>query len=315
MSPQGSARIAYPIAFGLVSALMFLSLTRGIPNAVMLGFLSPLPLMAAALGLGTVSTVCAVAIGAVACALVSELPHAVAFLALSASPALVVSSLALRQRHDSQGAVQWYPAGHVLAWLSVAAAGMVLMFIYFAAGRDGGFRSLVDTALNQWLDTIGGDITPEQRASVVQTLSSAMPSLMMMAWLMMATVNAVVAQAVLSWLGQAKRPPQLYRDLELPVWLPGLPVTALVVLAIAPTSAAFVAAGVAVVGMMPFSALGIVWVHQYLSERPYAVIGLTAFYGALALFTVWVLAPLSVAGAALFVRSLIARRKAGSKES
>ena len=315
MKPQGSARIAIPIALGLVAALMFLSLIKSVPHAALLGFMAPMPLMVAALGLGQISTGVSGLVGAVACGMVAGLPFGVSFLGIAGMPALLVANRASRHTIGPDETVQWYTAGRVLAWLAVASAVTLLIWVWALPDHEGGLRGWLEEFLSQALDMLGDQVDPKERQDLTRLLSSTLPAIITGVWMMMAVVNAMTAQFVLTRFGQALRPDPDYLGLELPWWLVLLPAGATLVWALASETVAYIAANVVVVGLMPFSALGVAMIHRWLAKRQTnAVLGLFAFYGTLILFSVWALIPLAVLGLARFVRFLIIRHSAERTE-
>ena len=301
---------------GLVAALMFLSLVQSIPHAALLGFLAPLPLMAAALGLGQISAAVASGIGAAACAAVAGLSFGFSFLGIVGLPALLVANRALRRTIGPNETDLWYPAGRVLAWLTVASTGVLLVWVWALPAHDGGVRGWLEEFLSQALDMLGDQVDPKDRIEVTKMLSSALLAVISGVWMLMAVVNAMIAQAILTWSGQGLRPNPDYLGLELPVWLILLPIGAAAVWAVAEGNVAFIAANVVVVGLVPFSALGAAQVHGRLTGKGQegAPLGLMAFYGTLMVFSVWALIPLAIVGLVRFVKSWILRQSAEKTE-
>lgn len=331
MSPRrgadlGSARLGLPIALGLVSALLFLSTARQAPHGALLGFLAPMPLMAAALGLGQASTGLAAVVGIIACAAVAGTPMGGAFALVVGLSALVVSNRALRTVDASKGGDKWYPAGSVLAWLviwaavvfTVVAAGLVATPGSALSGHSDGVRVWLEQSLTKALDTVGDQITPDERRDLAMVVSAALPAMIMGTWVVMSSIGAVAAQAILARLGQSLRPSPSYVDLDLPLWSPVLPVVAGVAWGVTHGDIAYVAANVAAVGALPFAILGVAVVHGAftrgaLSRKPGSGLGLVAFYITLLLFSGWALVPMAVMGLARFIKVRIDRRAADKR--
>ena len=78
---------------------------------------------------------------------------------------------------------------------------------------------------------------------------------------------------------------------------------------------AYIAANVAMIGLLPFAALGLALVHKWLAGRQQGtMLGFMAFYGTLMVFSIWALIPLAMVGLVRFVRSWIIRRSAEKTE-
>lgn len=316
MKPQGSARIAIPMALGLVAALLYVSLVHSVPHAALLGFIAPLPLMVAALGLGQISAASACLVGAVATGVVAGLPFGVSFLGVVGLPAILVANRALRHTSGPNETVQWYPAGHVLAWLAVASTVVLLVWVAALPPHDGGVRGWLEEFLSQALDMLGDQVDPKERPDITRALSSALLAIIAGVWMVMAVINAMTAQAILTWFTQGLRPNPEYLGLGLPKELVLLPIGAAIVWAVTEGNIAYIAANVVAVGLLPFAALGIAQVHGRLTRNPQqnATLGLMAFYGTLMVFSVWALIPLAIVGLVRFIRSWILRQSAEKTE-
>ena len=315
MKLQGSAKFGFPIALGLLAALLFLSLVQSVAHAAILGFLSSLPLMVAALGIGTGAAALAGLVGAVACGAVAGVPFGVSFVGIGALPAILIANRALRWTQGPDGQVVWYSAGRALAWLTLALTGVLLLWVWALPIHEGGVRGWLDEFLSQALDMLGDQVEPQERLEITKMLSATLPAIIAGVWMLMAAVNAMIAQAILTWSGQAVRPSPDYLGLELPDWLVLLPVGAGLVWAVTSGSVAYVAANVVMIGLMPYSALGVALVHKWLKTRQQGVaFGFLAFYGVLMVFSIWALIPLAMVGLVRFVRSWIIRQHADKTE-
>jgi len=320
VAPKGSARIGLPLALGLVAALMYLSLVQSVPHAALLGFMAPLPLMIAALGLGLVSTVAACAVGAVAAGAVAGAAFGASFLGIAGIPAILIAYRALTRTVGPDEKVRWSPAGNVLAWLTVASMVLLLVWVGALPPHDGGVRGWLEAFLSQALDMLGDQVDPKERREITRMLSAVLPAMIAGVWMLMAMVNAMAAQAILTRLGQGLRPDPDYLGLVLPRWLAALPLAAaltwMVLTGLATQeTVAYIAANMAAIGLAPFAALGVATVHGRLAVgRQNAMLGLLAFYGTLMVFSIWALAPLSLVGLVRFTRVWIDRRRADTTE-
>jgi hypothetical protein len=285
------------LAAGLLSAFLFLSLAKGIALGVVLSYVAPLPLMMAGLGIGMGASVIAGAVGAAAVAVVvggvSILPYAVA----AALPALVVTNRAGLWRTAPDGSTEWYPPGHVLAWLCAAGVALMLVGTALVSGHPDGVRAWVMDTIARTLDLVAAEIPAEQRAKAVTWWAPLFPAMVASSWLVMAVANATGAQGLLARLGRARRPRPAYRELRLPDWLAVLAVLAGLAALVMGGDAGYVAVNLAVVTLVPFMFLGLAGIHQWALGRPYARMVLAVTYGVLVLAFGW--AALAVAGLGL----------------
>ncbi|MCR6628790.1 MAG: DUF2232 domain-containing protein [Magnetospirillum sp.] len=285
------------LAAGLLSALMFLSLAKGIALGALLSYLAPLPLMMAGLALGTKAAVAAAGVAAVAVAAGSGWFAALPFAVAAAVPALLVSNRALLWRRAADGSAEWYPPGLVLAWLTAAGLGLMLCGTAFLLGSADGIEANVAQLLGRTLDLMAGHFPAQQREALVKLVAPLFLALMATSWLVMVVLNAVAAQGLLARLGHARRPSPAYRELRLPDWL-GFALVAVVVLAVAVRGdVGYVAGNAAGVLLVPFMFLGLAGIHRWARGRPNGGLLLAVAYGLLFLANGW--AAVAVAGLGL----------------
>src|SRR6478735_7658932 len=107
------------LAAGSASALMFASIISGALISLLLFYLSPLPLMVAALGWGPI----AAAIGGIAAAsglgVLFGLPYCIAFVLTVALPAWWLGHLALLGRPIANGAASGNDAAQHMEWYQI----------------------------------------------------------------------------------------------------------------------------------------------------------------------------------------------------
>jgi hypothetical protein len=311
-----TGRIGLPLAAGLTASLLFLSLARGLPNGALLGFFAPLPLMMAGLGLGRAAVLGAAATGAAAAGVVEGWSFGVTFLAMAGLPALVVSNRALRRRANADGSVDWYPPGGVLGWLTLASMALFAVGVALLPHHPDGVRGWMTQSVAHTLDAVGDQLDPVERQAAVQALGVGLPAMVMGVWLVMAAINAVVAQAVLAATGRNRRPTPAYGALDLPDWLLPVLLVAVVVGAVGGGSVGYVAGNMAAVALLPFAILGVATAHRMLAARPGARFGLVVLYGFVVLAFVWVMLPASGLGLVKYLQTRFRRHaeSGGGKE-
>ena len=144
---------------GGASALMFASIISGALISVVLLYLAPLPLMVATLAWGPLCGTIAGIAAATGLGLVFGLPHGLAFAITIALPAWWLGHLVLLGRPVTTAqapgagpaavasAVEWYPLGRVLMWMTVFAS-LSTMAAILTLGTDA--ASITD-ALRQFM--------------------------------------------------------------------------------------------------------------------------------------------------------------------
>lgn len=210
--------IAIAMAGGVLAAALHLSILAGGPGALILAYLTQLPLFLVGLGLGIVPAAAASAAAAATVAMVTGgVLSVLAFVITNGAPTLIVTAQALRSRTLADGSLAWYSAGHILAEIAAFASLTILALAIFFAG-DGGFeagvRRLLDSAMTRF--AVGSDETV--RAGFVAFLSAFLPGAVAAWWMLMVIGNASLAQALLSRFGKAIRPSPTHAAIEMPGW-------------------------------------------------------------------------------------------------
>jgi len=311
-----TGRIGLGLVAGLLAALLFLSLIQGAANGPLLAFFAPLPLMMAALGLEQAAAVTATAAAAAAVGLVGDWSFGVTFMALAGLPSLLVANRAQLWRRAENGDIEWYPAGRLLAALTVSAMAVFVAVAVTLPPHADGVRGWMVESLSRTLDAVGDEVTTEQRQLAASTLAAVLPGMVMTVWMLMAVLNAMAAQAILVGLRRNRRPNPAYGGLDLPDWLGGVLLVAALLGAMGGGNVAYVAANMAAVALVPFSLLGVATIHRHVTARPGAAIGLVFLYGVLVVFNVWALIPAAGLGLVRFLQMRFRRRvpSGGGKE-
>jgi hypothetical protein len=147
------------LAAGGASALMFASIISGALISLVLFYLAPLPLMVATLAWGPLCGTIGGIAAATGLGVMFGLPYCLAFAITIALPAWWLGHLALLGRPVTSGhapsvspsaavpAVEWYPLGRVLLWITVFAS-LSTMAALLTLGTDA--ASIID-ALRQFM--------------------------------------------------------------------------------------------------------------------------------------------------------------------
>ena len=274
--------IGLAVLAGLISSILFLSLSSGLPGMVLLAYFVQLPLLFVGLSLGLAASMIAVIGAIVVCGLLAGLVGAGMYLVVQAIPAMVVirQTLLARQR---DGRLEWYPAGLVLAQLTALAALGISAAFVFMLGQPGGLEGAIADFLRSALAELGA---AEAEVTVEPELGRWMfvlPGLMAASWLVMVVINGVLAQALAVHLGWNRRPSPALSELELPGWLwPTIGVAAALAV-IGDGGVGFLGRALLIVLVVPYVFLGLAVIHAAARRSPHRRLALAICYGAIAL--------------------------------
>lgn len=295
------------VGAGAFSALLYLSVILGQPSAMLLAYLAQLPLFAVALGMGGLASLTATGSAAV---IVAGLGGAIAgllFLVASGLPVMVIGRQALLSRQNEEGQTEWYPLGRLVTWMvGIGAGGFLVIGIALALtsdGLEGSVRSFLGDALTRML----GSGEEADRERILDVVVPWFPAAVVVSWLIMLTINAALAQGVLSRFGRNLRPSPELADIELPQTMTfALGLAGLAAL-IGPAALGFLGRNLFLILLVPFFFLGLGVVHavarKYAAQRPLILV---AAYAAMIVLG-WPVA--LVAGLGLFDQWLGLRRR------
>ena len=221
------AIVLIAIAAGCASALMFASIISGALISLLLFYLAPLPLMVAALGWGPISATIGGITAATGLGAIFGLPYCIAFAVTIALPAWWLGHLALLGRAVTNGAssgngaspiapaVEWYPVGRILLWISGFAA-LTTMAALLTLGTDAG---AITGAMRRGLLRIIG---PRDAASTGETeqwidaLVTIAPAAAAIVAIMTLTLNLWLAARITATSGRLHRPWPDLKSADLP---------------------------------------------------------------------------------------------------
>jgi Predicted membrane protein (DUF2232) len=286
------ATTAAAIGCGLAGACLYLTVFLSSPGALILVYLTQLPLFLAGLWLGTGAAAVA---GLSACAVMlaaSDLIGAILFAALNAAPVVLLVRQALLARRDPDAGVLWYPPGRLVAVLTLLAVAGMAAALVLMGGPDG-LQSSLTGIVGHALDRLTAQPLPD-RDAVAATIAGIVPGTIALSWMMMAVVNAILAQGLLVRFGVNWRPSPELAALTLPSWL-----AILLGVAAAATliggSARFVGINLMIALFLPFCLAGLAVLHAAVRRLPNPVPALIAFYTISGVFG-WPLLAVAVIG-------------------
>jgi uncharacterized protein YybS (DUF2232 family) len=277
-------------AAGFASAFLLLAgSVFGSPGAVLLMYLSPLPLAMAGLAAGMPALVGALIIGTGVTVLrVGELGFG--HLVVAGLPVAVLVRQALLARGadgagekapDVVGGMQWYPLGWLAAWLAGMAALLLLVAALLASGEPGGLAGWFEvrlTAIAEQLKPNLSAVAPGANlADAVPGLARTMPTLIAIIWMVVIAANMALAQGVVAKFGRNLRPSPRFEELVLPHGC-GLALAAAAVLSFLPGDFGPVGAALLAVMCMAYLFQGLAVLHAAARRTPMPGVILAGMY-------------------------------------
>ena len=308
------------VVAGFASGVIFLSALSGGALGVLLIYLVPLPLVMVGLSHGLAGSMVAAAASLILVAVVS-LSGLPTFAVMAVLPSLLLVRQALLWRQSEApeqvavgpAAVEWYPPGLILAWLTGAAAVLLLLGAGLLVVQGVAIEETVRHHVSTFFDEMAFAAPAEMRDRLVSIWTAFMPALAACAWLLMAVANGMLAQWTVTKAGHARRPTPGYGDLWLPAWTAIALVTSGAVGLLATGDVGYIACNMAVVLLVPYVFVGLAAVHEMVRAKPNAGVILVVFYTVFFILFGWGL--LAVAGLGLVRHWTRLRRSgAGSQE-
>ncbi len=289
-----------PLGAGIVAALLHLSVTLGSSGAFMLAYFAQAPIVATGLALGFMPAAVAAAVAAVLVAVGSPGVGALSlFVLTSAFPVLLIVYFAIQNRvrdgEGEDGAVEWYPLGRLLGWLTILAlAAFVIAYLVFM-GAENGVRGATETYLRNVLGALRG-VQADTAAidQLISTMAIVFPAVAAASWILMIVVNGVMAQKFLTASGNNLRPMPVYSETEGPVW-PAAVIAFGALMTIFGGNAGFFGINLMMIGAIPFFFIGLAVLHSISAAWPGRLLLLIGAYLFLVLL-VWPAAIVALLG-------------------
>jgi hypothetical protein len=267
--------MAASVLCGGLAGCFYLVAARGTPGAVLLVYLTQLPLFVAGLWLGAGAAALAGLSGAAVLLAASDLVGAALFIGLNAVPTALLVRQALLARRDADGTLDWYPPGLLTAWLTaLALSGIALALLAFGGvgGLEAALRGMIGKALHQLARAPAAD-----RDRVVAAIAMLTPGVVAASWMATTIANAALAQGVLARFGANWRPSPDLVGVSLPKWLPAvLGLAAAATLVGGPPR--FVGVNVMLALAVPFGLAGLAVLHAAARRLAQPAVALICFY-------------------------------------
>jgi len=283
-----SKDFATALGAGAVSALASMAFLSGIPGALLVVYVAPLPLLLAGLTLGTQATALAVVGGVIVSGLIGGPTAGVLFAIIHGLPVWMIVRLALLRRTGADGGLNdWYPSGSILALISVYAAGGFMIVMVSSLSEDGGLRAMITDYLVMLLGVMMPSMEEATLNQLIDSVVPLFPGYMGVSWVIMVAVNASAALALLTRGGRTQRPANRLDQLALPDWLSWLLIGAAVLALIGAGEIQFAGRNLALILAVPFFFLGLSVVHAVARKTTFRGMFLVGFYLFL-LLTGWI---------------------------
>ncbi|HVC53625.1 MAG TPA: DUF2232 domain-containing protein [Stellaceae bacterium] len=289
MGRLGAAAVA--ALCGVVAGSFYLTVLLGSPGALILVYLTQLPLFAAGLWLGLGAAAIAGATATLILLATSDLLAAAIFAALNAVPVVLLVRQALLARPGADNRVIWYPPGLLAAWLTgVALAGIAAALIAF--GGPTAFHATLRAAVAHELARLPLQGTEADRTALAGAFALVIPGMVAASWMVMTVINGALAQGLLARFKLNWRSSPELTALDLPRWVAGALAVA-AGLTLFGGVLRFIGINVLITLVVPFGLAGLAVLHTATQRLQHPRVALVVFYTLAGLFG-W---PLLVAAA------------------
>jgi uncharacterized protein YybS (DUF2232 family) len=261
-----SREILVALGGGLASAVFYLSVVTGTPGAILLAYLSPLPLFLAGLSAHWKGAAIACAVAAVAVAAGTSFAAAGMFIALVVVPTMIVVRQGLLSRPGTgPGTLEWYPPGMLMGWLTGYGLAALCLAALYLASAGAGLEVAASRFLNETLGRIADAPHDPRVQMMLDALARFLPGMMVGVWLVVTAANAALAQGLLARFGWNLRPSPSFGAMELPRWMTVALVVAILLSLISGQIGTF-GQNALIVAAVPFLFLGLAVIHTLLQR-------------------------------------------------
>jgi hypothetical protein len=311
---------------GLVAAVTFASATGGpLLARFLLLFITPLPIALAGLGWGWQTAAVAGTVGTGLVLTFSAPAVALAFAMTQAAPVVLLTYLALLSRPvaeaarspspDDPEAIEWYPAGRLVIWAAVLAAGMAIGTLVMLGSDLDDLRKalaeLIKQTLPASLPQTGApvELGDAEIAALAEVALTMLPGASAVSWMSSLLFNLWLAGRVTLASGQLGRPWPDFAAITYPAGTP-LVFGLLLVAVMAPGHLGLAASAASGGLFLAYLLLGLAVLHFTTRGQAWRPFALWMLYGALIIANVWLWIVVTVLGLAESALHLRARSNA-----
>ena len=281
---------------GALSALASMAFLSGIPGALLIVYVAPLPLLMAGLALGLSAASLAVMVGIVVAGLIGGPMASILFAIIHGLPVWMITRLSLlRQIHPDGTPGAFYPHGFILALVSAYAAGGFLIVLLMAPSQEGGLMGMITAYLGEIFSFMLPTLDDATLNEMIDAVVPLFPGYMGISWLIMVTINTSIATALLARANRLPRPVMQMSKLILPDWLSWLLIASAAIALVGSGETQFLGRNLALILALPFFFLGLSLVHIIARKTTFPGTFLAGFYVFLVLIG-WIALLVIVAG-------------------
>ena len=215
------------IGAGVASALLFTASAKGAGLSIIVAYVTPLPIMIAALGFSQSTGLLAAVVASGAIALVLGFLPAAFFAGLLGFPSWFLCFLSLLARPlnvsgpgapaDKPGLLLWYPMGRVAAWAAAIVAGVLLAVGALVILHFNGFEPAVSAISSRVSDLVGPGGDDLSAGTTTRNLVKMLPILLAASAFLMLMVNLWLAGRIVERSSLLVRPwPSIPENYRLP---------------------------------------------------------------------------------------------------
>ena len=264
------------------SALLYLAYSSGMAVLPLFAYFVQLPLLFVGLALGIPH----IGLSALAALLVVGVfggwLAAAFFLVLESLPSLLVVRLALRSRLHEDGELEWYPPGLIVGQLLLYCLATILLGLLALEFFVGDVGTVLAEAFRETLGMFG--VATEELAPPAWL--PLVPGILGLSWLLMTSINAVLAQKLAERASMAIRPSPPFIAFTVAPWTLMLLVPSALGTALLSGTPLYLAATALVILTVPYFFQGLAVVHAMARRLRAPLLPLALFYAAL-LFLSW----------------------------
>ncbi|MHB1217960.1 MAG: DUF2232 domain-containing protein [Alphaproteobacteria bacterium] len=285
---------------GVASALLFVALLTGSPAAMLFVYMVPLPLFLVGFSQGLAAAAIAAAGATAVTGAIGGVSLAMIFALVIVLPVLFTVRQALLSRPGPNGTTEWYPPGLLLGWLTGLAATALALVVLVQWGGGGdlpdAIRARFQEGLAQFQDNPDTAAVAARLEAWVDVLANFLPAILASVWLVVLSLNAIVAQGALARGSHAKRPSPRLSTIEPPAWVMYALAASLLAWVTGLDGLEFLGQNLTPVLAIPFFFVGLAVVHSFARRFPGRALILAAFYMILILLGFLAMLPVTAIG-------------------
>lgn len=286
------------VSGGGLSAVASMAFFTGSPGALLLVYVSMLPLFMVAFGLGYTAGLIAFGTGLLVALGIGGTVNAVSYGILHTFPAWLVSRHYLNTTTDRNGQQSWAPVGDALGVVALAVASIIVLGGLYIAGDVSNIRAVVSTHISNVFTIMGLELAKAEFAHLRDMLVTVFPAAMGVSWIVMTILNALLAQNLVTRLNTNVRPTPSFINMELPQWIAVPMIVSAVVTVATDGEIRYLAQNLTIVLAVPFFFLGLTVAHWAVRQvRGFRTLLIIGFYLIL-MISGWALAIVAAIGMA-----------------